>query len=319
MSTYPIRALAEAGPARAAVWPYVGTALDLPLAAAEPPDQVQAAAPTGFAARRRVPLGVALAALFLALLLVAALAPGLVIGGDPLVGSGRDAFYAPSAAHWLGTDENGRDVLVRLVHGVHPSLLMGFAATALALVAGTALGLVAGLGGRVADALVGRLLDTLLAFPDLLLALVIITFFGQGLGNAIVAVGVAATPRYARMVRSQAKLVRASGYVEAARTLGQPGAVLIWRHVLPNAVRPVLLVAAMGVGVSIGAGAALSFLGFGAPPPAPEWGAMLAVGRNFLANAWWLVAAPGAAITLTVLAVTALGRAAIRHGEGREL
>lgn len=267
-------------------------------------------------ARPQIRPGLWLAALFLAILVIAALAPGLIVSGDPLEGSGRDAFYGPSAAHWFGTDENGRDVLTRLVHGVGPSLLMGFAATGLALVAGVILGLTAGLSGRLVDGLVGRVLDTFLAFPDLLLALVIITFFGQGLANAIIAVGVAAMPRYARMVRAQAQLVRASGYVEAARTLGQHPAAIIWRHILPNAIRPVLLIAAMGIGTSIGAGAALSFLGFGAPPPAPEWGAMLAVGRNFLANAWWLVAAPGAAITLTVLAITALGREGIRRSEG---
>lgn len=268
------------------------------------------------AARTAPRIGLWLAAAFLLLLLVAALVPGLIAPGDPLVGSGRDAFLAPDAAHWLGTDENGRDVLTRLVHGVRASLLMGIAATVLAVVAGVTLGLLAGLGGRLMDGVVGRILDVLLAFPDLLLALVVITFFGQGLGNAIVAVGVAAMPRYARMVRAQATIVRSSLYVEAARTLGRHPAALIWHHILPNAIKPVLLVAAMGVGVSIGAGAALSFLGFGAPPPAPEWGAMAAVGRNFLANAWWLVAAPGLAITLTVLAITALGRAALRRSEG---
>jgi len=146
--------------------------------------------------------------------------------------------------------------------------------------------------------------------------LVDITFWGQGTLNAIVAVGIAADPRNARMVRAQTQLVRRSGYVEAARTLGLHPARLIWRHILPNALKPLLVLAPMSVGANIAAGAALSFLGFGAPPPAPEWGAMLSVGRNFLATSWWLVAAPACAITLTVLAITCVGRAAIRHSEG---
>ena len=266
--------------------------------------------------RPAVSIALALAALYLVLLLVAALVPALLAPGDPLAEDSRAAFLAPGAAHWLGTDENGRDVLTRLVHGVRPSLIMGLSATALSLALGAGLGLAAGLGGRVVDMVVGRFLDTLMAFPEMLLALVVITFWGQGTLNAIVAVGIAAVPRNARMVRAQTQLVRRSGYVEAARTLGLHPARLIWRHILPNALKPLLVLAPMSVGANIAAGAALSFLGFGAPPPAPEWGAMLSVGRNFLATSWWLVAAPACAITLTVLAITCVGRAAIRHSEG---
>lgn len=259
----------------------------------------------------------ALAGLVLVLLAVAALVPGWVAPGDPLVADARQAFLPPGVEHWLGTDENGRDVLTRIVHGVRPSLIMGLSATALAVVGGTVLGLAAGLGHRLVDAVIARFLDTLMAFPEVLLALVIITFWGQGTLNAIVAVGIAMVPRNARLVRAQAQLVRRSGYVEAARSLGQHPALLVPRHVVPNAVKPVLVLATISVGSSIGAGAALSFLGFGAPPPAPEWGAMLAIGRNFLATAWWLVAAPAAAITITVLAITGVGRAVLRHSEGR--
>lgn len=261
--------------------------------------------------------GLALACLFVGVLVLAAVAPGWLIAGDPLEASARNAFLAPSAAHWLGTDENGRDVLVRLVHGAGASLLMGLAATAIGLLAGIALGLLAGLGGRWLDGAIMRGVDVLLAFPDLLLALVIITFWGQGTLNAIIAVGIAGVPRYARLVRAQTKVVRGSAYVEAALTLGIPRPLVILRHVLPNAIKPILILATIGIGGNIAAGASLSFLGFGAPPPAPEWGSMLAVGRNFLANAWWLVAAPGVAVTLTVLAITALGRALLRYSEGK--
>lgn len=269
---------------------------------------------------RRLPRlrpGLLLAGLFVALLLLAAIQPAWLVSGDPLAANARQAFMPPSAAHWLGTDENGRDVLVRLVHGVQPSLLMGLLATAIGLFFGIALGLLAGLGHRLVDGLIMRFVDMLLAFPDLLLALVIITFWGQGMLNAIVAVGIAGIPRYARMVRAQTRVVRGAPYVEAALTLGVPRPLVILRHVLPNAIKPILILATIGIGGNIAAGASLSFLGFGAPPPSPEWGSMLSVGRNFLANAWWLVAAPGIAITLTVVAITALGRALLRRSEGK--
>jgi peptide/nickel transport system permease protein len=261
--------------------------------------------------------GLLLAGLFLAVLVLAAINPHWLVAGDPLEASARHAFQAPSAQHWLGTDENGRDVLVRLVHGARPSLLMGIAATALGLVLGIALGLTSGLGPRVVDAAIMRFIDVLLAFPDLLLALVIITFWGQGTLNAVIAVGIASVPRFARMVRAQTHVVRGTAYVEAATTLGIRRSTVIFRHVLPNAIKPILILATIGIGGNIAAGAALSFLGFGAPPPSPEWGSMLSVGRNFLSNAWWLVAWPGVAITLTVLSITALGRELLRRSEGR--
>lgn len=261
--------------------------------------------------------GLLLAGLFVILLLLATLWPSLLVGGDPLAASARDAFQPPGRAHWLGTDENGRDMLTRLVYGARPSLLIGLAATAIGLFLGIVLGLVAGLGPRMVDASVMRFVDVLLAFPDLLLALVIITFWGQGLFNTIIAVAIASVPRYARMVRAQTQAVRGAPYVEAATTLGLHRAQVIFRHVLPNAIKPILILATIGIGSNITVGAALSFLGFGSPPPSPEWGSMLSVGRNFLANAWWLVALPGGAVTLTVISITALGRELLRRSEGK--
>lgn len=287
-----------------------------PLAPPAAAPQISAPAPRA-RTRRRAPVGVALSALVVGFLVLISLFPGQIVPGDPFEGAARDAFLAPSAAHWLGTDENGRDVFVRLVHGARASIVMGVAATVIGLGGGVALGLAAGLGRRLLDGALMRLVDVLLAFPDLLLALVIITFWGQGLMNAIVAVGVASIPRYARLVRAQTAKVKSAPYVEAALTLGIRRSTIIWRHVLPNAIKPVLLLATIGVGGKIAAGASLSFLGFGAPPPSPEWGAMLAVGRNFLSNAPWLVAAPALAITLTVVSITALGRALMRASEGR--
>lgn len=279
------------------------------------PDTVQYAARSP-SLRQPLRPGLLIAAAFVLVLLVASIHPALLTSVDPNAASARDAFLPPSASHWLGTDENGRDVLARLIHGVRASLVMGIAATIIGVVGGIVLGLSAGLGGRFTDSLLMRVVDVLLAFPDILLALAIITFWGQGLTNAIVAVGVASIPRYARLARAQSQVVRNAGYVEAAVTLGLRRSTLIWRHVLPNSIKPILVLATIGVGGKIAAGAALSFLGFGAPPPAPEWGAMLSVGRNYLANAVWLVIAPGAAITLTVLAITALGRELVARSEG---
>ncbi|UVH50913.1 ABC transporter permease [Pseudomonas sp. CBSPBW29] len=263
--------------------------------------------------------GLLLAGVFVALLLLAAVVPQWLAPYDPLEASARLAFQAPSNLYWLGTDENGRDVLSRLIYGVRSSLFMGLAATALGLAWGTVLGLIAGLGPRWLDGALMRGIDVLLSFPDLLLALVIITFFGQGTANLILAIGIAGVPRYARLVRAQTLNVRNAGYVESAVTLGQSHLAVVLRHILPNAFKPVLILATIGVGGAITAGAALSFLGFGAPPPAPEWGGMMSIGRSFLANAPWLVAWPALIITLTVVSISAIGRELLRRSEGKPL
>lgn len=276
-----------------------------------------------FVARRRkvrrwaIRPGLVLAGLFVLLLVIAAIQPHWLVAGDPLEASARQAFRAPDSLYWLGTDENGRDILTRLVYAVRPSLVLGLSATAIGLLLGTLFGLAAGLGPRWLDGAVMRGVDVLLAFPDLLLALVIITFFGQGQLNTIIAVGIASVPRYARLVRAQALVVRGAGYVEAATILGLGRHAVILRHVLPNAIKPILILATIGIGGNIVSGAALSFLGFGAPPPEPEWGGMLAVGRNYLANAWWLVAWPALAITLTVVSISTIGRELLRRSEGK--
>ena len=275
--------------------------------------------PLRLAVLGRLRPGLLLAGVFVALLLLAAAFPAALAPYDPLDASARLAFQPPSSAHWLGTDENGRDVLSRLIHGVRSSLFMGLAATALGLAWGALLGLLSGLGPRWLDAALMRAIDVLLAFPDLLLALVIITFFGQGTANLILAVGIAGVPRYARLVRAQTLNVRNAGYVEAAVTLGQSQLAVVLRHILPNAFKPVLILATIGIGGTITAGAALSFLGFGAPPPAPEWGGMMAIGRSFLANAPWLVAWPALVITLTVVSISAIGRELLRRSEGKPL
>ncbi|WP_406319900.1 ABC transporter permease [Streptosporangium sp. NBC_01639] len=261
--------------------------------------------------------GTYVAAAVLLLLVLAALAPQLFTAQDPLAVDSARTLSPPSAGHLLGTDENGRDVFSRIVFGTRTSLLLGFGAIAIALVGGGLLGVAAGLGNRVVDNLIMRVSDIGLAFPELLLALVVITVAGGGTSNALLAIGVANIPGYARVVRAQTLSIRRSSYVEAAHALGLSTSRVVLRHVLPNAVKPVLILATIGVGSALVAGSALSFLGLGTPPPEPEWGSMLSTARNFISRAWWYGVFPGAAITLTVISVTVVGRALRLRSEGR--
>lgn len=263
------------------------------------------------------PLGVSLAILFLLALLLAALAPGLFTRIDPLAIVPREAFQAPSWTHWLGTDQSGRDIFARIVHGARQSLLIGVAATLLSMTIAVSLGLLGGLGGARVDRGVGWLLEVLFAFPSLVLALLFVAVFGSGVGPLIIATGLGGAPGYARMVRGQVLAVRNSGYIEAARALGHPTARIVLRQLLPNAMRPLVVTLTMGVGQAIVWASALSFLGLGARPPAPEWGTMLSMGRDFIASAWWLTFFPGLFIVLTTLATTAAGRYLQHRLEGR--
>ncbi|MFF0739946.1 ABC transporter permease [Streptomyces sp. NPDC004111] len=261
----------------------------------------------GGRARRGGRLATVLPALVLALLAVAALFPRLLVSQGPDDTEVLAALRPPSAEHPLGTDELGRDVLARLVHGARLSLTIGLGATLLAAVAGIVVGLLAATGPRWADQVLMRALDVLLAFPELLLALLVVAVVGSGTANVLVAIAVAAVPTYARLVRGQALLAVRSGYAEAAAVLGVPRPLIVLRHVLPNVLGPLLVLASIGTGTAVISGSALSFLGLGAPPPAAEWGAMLADGREFLATAWWTATFPGLAIALVVLSVTVLG------------
>ncbi|WP_298460673.1 ABC transporter permease [uncultured Cellulomonas sp.] len=265
--------------------------------------------------RSQVPPSVALAALALLVVVAAAAFPDALAPQDPLAVDPTQTLAPPSGAHLLGTDENGRDVLSRIVHGTRNSLLLGFGAIAIGLVAGTALGLLAGLGNRVVDALLMRTMDVGLAFPELLLALVVIAIAGGGTRNALLAIGIASTPSYARLVRAQTLGVRRAGYVEAARATGLSETAVVLRHVLPNAVKPVLVLATIGIGTATVAGAALSFLGLGTTPPTPEWGSMLSTARNFVELSWWYGLFPGLAITVLVLSTSVLGRHLQRRAE----
>ncbi|ELZ59598.1 MULTISPECIES: nickel transporter permease [unclassified Haloferax] len=226
---------------------------------------------------------------------------------DPTAQALAHRLEAPSLAHPLGTDQLGRDVLTRLLHGARLSLGIAIAVTAVRLSLGTAVGLVAGyVGGWVDEALM-RLVDTLLAFPGIVLALVIAGILGPSLTNVMVALAVVGWASYARLVRSSVLSVREREFVTASRLLGRSRAHVLGRHLIPNVVAPVVVLATLDVGGVILGTAGLSFLGLGAQPPTPEWGTMLASGRNYLRTAWWLVNAPGVLIMLTVFGFNLLG------------
>jgi len=268
-------------------------------------------------APRRLRVGPLLALALLSLVIVAALAPQWFAHGDPLAIVPRDAFHPPGWSHWFGTDQSGRDIFSRVIHGTRQSLLIGIAATAIAMGIAIVLGLLSGLGGAQLDRSVGWLLEVLFAFPSLILALLFVAIFGSGIGPLIVATGLGAAPGYARMVRGQILAVRNAGYIESARALGHAPLRIITRQLLPNAMRPLIVTLTMGVGQAIVWASALSFLGLGARPPAPEWGTMLSMGRDFIAHAWWLTFFPGLFIVLTTLSTTVAGRYLQQRLEGR--
>ncbi len=251
---------------------------------------------------RAAPLGLLLAWGVLALVALWAIAPGWFTSYNPVLGTAGQQLQAPSAAHWLGTDALGRDSYARLVYGAVHSLSGAFVAVSVGLVLGTLLGLVAGAAGGWVEDAVMRLVDVLLSVPSLLLSLSVIIILGFGTVNAALAVGIVSVASFARLVRSEVVRVRRSDYVEAALGSGGRFAAVLWRHVLPNSLTSVIALAALQFGSAILAISTLGFLGYGAPPPTPEWGLLIAEGRNYISTAWWLTAAPGLLVAAVVLA-----------------
>jgi peptide/nickel transport system permease protein len=243
--------------------------------------------------------------IIIVLIAIALLAP-LIAPYDP-IGLSRDALQPPSPQHLMGTDNLGRDIFSRVVFGTRVSLQMGFIAIAIAATFGTMIGVVAGAYGGVVDTVLMRFIDALMAVPGILLALTVAAVLGTGLHVAMIAVGIAWIPSFARIVRSLVLQVKQMPFIEAARSLGSSDVRLIWRHVLPNALTPVFVLSSLGVGSAVLIGAALSFLGVGAQPPTAEWGIMLSEGRQFMRSSWWVMAFPGLAITVTVLAANLVG------------
>lgn len=252
----------------------------------------------------------ALAAL-IALTVVALISAGapLLTSRDPGAMAPKDQFLPPAWDHPAGTDLFGRDLATRLLYGGRYTLGIAAAAVLLALLPGTLLGLAAGYFGGWTDRLISWLVDVILAFPSILLALIIVAALGPGIANVILAVGISGLPQYTRLVRAQVLSARRAAYVRAAITVGCTHGRIIFRHILPNLLGSIIVLATLNVGGAILNASALSFLGLGVQPPIPEWGSMLNEGRGFLRDAPWMTLFPGTAIALTVLAVNILGDA----------
>lgn len=252
--------------------------------------------------------GLLAAAVVLALIAVAAIAPGLLATHDPLQTDVRATLRPPGPENWFGTDQSGRDVYSRVVHGASRSVGIGVLATALAFGVGLLVGSVSAVSPRPVDAVAMRFVEVLLAFPEFLVALIVVAILGPGPVNIAIAVTLAAIPVYIRQARARTRDLLLAEHVEAARLVGVKAPIVHLRHVLPGVVESLSVLATIGIGTSILAAAGLSFLGLGPTEPAPEWGLMLAGGRNLLGQAWWVAVFPGAAITVTVLAAGVVGR-----------
>lgn len=236
------------------------------------------------------------------------IAPGLFATHDPYAAATGRALSGPSFGNWFGTDVIGRDLFSRVVHGTRTTLFATVLALVFAFVVGSAIGAVSGLIGGRLDALLMRAIDVLLAIPNLLIALLLITALGFGTVNIAIAVGVSSIASFSRVIRSEVLRVRTSAYVEAAYLSGGKTLTVLRRHVFPNAVGPLLSITALEFGSAVLSIASLSFLGFGTPPPAPEWGSLVAEGRGYIATSWWLTTLPGLVILVVVLAANHLSR-----------
>jgi peptide/nickel transport system permease protein len=250
-------------------------------------------------------LAIAGAALVVVVLIAGLLSP-LVAPFDPTLIT-PDALAPPTRAHLFGTDDLGRDIFSRVLYGARISPLVGLLAVAISASVGVTMGLIAGYAGGPADNVLMRVVDILLSFPGIVLAIGVVAILGPGLNHALVAVGIAGIPTFARVVRGSVLVEKEKEYVEAARLLGVPTPRLLLLHILPNVLAPVLVLSTLSVAGAILAAAGLSFIGLGAQLPTPEWGAMLSQGRNYLAVQWWVAAFPGAAIAMTVLGVNLMG------------
>ena len=272
---------------------------------AAPPGE---SSPARRALRRLIRRRGAMAGLLIVVFFVTvALAAPWVAPYDPLQTSWTAVRKAPSTAHLFGTDEIGRDVLSRVIFGARASLLAGLVSVCIALSLGVPIGLLAGYAGRWSDALISRITDAMLATPFLILAIALAAFLGPSLTNAMIAIGISATPIFIRLTRAQVQSVKVEDYVEAARALGNSHLRIALRHILPNVVPPLIVQATLAIAAAVIAEASLSFLGLGQQPPAPSWGSMLNTAKNYVENAPWMAVWPGVSIFLLVLSFNLLG------------
>jgi peptide/nickel transport system permease protein len=242
-----------------------------------------------------------------ALMVLAAVLAPWIAPFDPTALNYDKLLEAPNAVHWFGTDDLGRDILSRVLWGGRESLRVGFMGIAIAITGGTIVGLVSGFyGGRV-DTFIQRIVDVMLAFPTILLLLSIVAALGPSLQTVLVALGLSSIPSYSRLVRGSVLAAKNFEYVTAARLVGATNRRIMMRHILPNVVAPIIIYSTLGLGSAIIATAGLSYIGLGAQPPSPEWGAMLNYGRSYLRDAWWMSIFPGLSIFATVLCINLLG------------
>ncbi|WP_044641529.1 ABC transporter permease [Risungbinella massiliensis] len=218
-----------------------------------------------------------------------------------------DIFQAPSAEHWFGTDEMGRDIFTRVVYGSRISLWIGFAAISGSIMVGSLLGLIAGYYSGWRDTIISRIFDILLAFPGILLAIAIVAMLGYGLGNALIAIAIINVPTFGRLMRSQVLRIKEEDYVLAARAIGMKNSRILFQHILPNCWTPIIVQGTLGFATAVIEAAGLGFLGLGAQPPEPEWGTMLADARAYMQLAPWTMIFPGLAIMITVLGFNLFG------------
>ena len=243
----------------------------------------------------------------LVLLVLMAIFAQAIAPSDPTAVNPVNALYSPGFPYLFGTDQYGRDVLSRVIFGSRISLVIGLISVGIAAAFGVTIGLISGYYSRWVDSVLMRLVDIMLAFPGILLALAIVSILGPSITNLMVAVGISSIPVYARLTRGSVLSAREALYVDAARATGVPNRLILWRHLLPNVVTPIIVAATLGVGAAILVAASLSFLGLGAQPPTPEWGRMLSDGRAYLEYQWWISTFPGLAIMVTVLATNMFG------------
>jgi peptide/nickel transport system permease protein len=273
-------------------------------AALEPP-------PRSFAVdvwrRFRKSPGALIGAVVVAIIAIVAIFAPIIATSDPLAQNLALGAHSPSGAHWFGTDKLGRDVFARIVYGARISIRIGFVAVGLAITAGTFIGLVAGYAGKRTEAILMGAMDLMLAFPSIILAIGITTILGPSIVNLMIAVGIVYVPQYARLARSSVLAVKENEYIEAARAIGVSTPAILARHVLPNILAPLLVQATLGVATAELEAAGLSYLGLGARPPTPEWGAMLNDARDYWISAPWALIFPGLSITTLVLGFNLLG------------
>jgi peptide/nickel transport system permease protein len=244
--------------------------------------------------------------ILLALILMSISAP-LITHFNPITITPKDRLLSPNAVHLMGTDNFGRDMFTRVVFGGRISLSVGIISVFVALLFGVPMGLVSGYYGGKLDSVIMRVVDVMLAFPGILLALVIIAILGPSIFNVMIAVGISAIPTYARVTRSSVLKTKQEMFIDAAKLMGCRNGRIILSHILPNILGPVVVISTLGIGGAIISGSALSFLGLGATAPTPEWGLLLSEGRNYLAQAWWITTFPGIAIMITVLSINLIG------------